>query len=93
MREWPEVAPEPGLALLDDLRRRDCFEPGGDFVEGLFIPIVDRDVLAFARFGDLFQQIEARQAVVGLAVRERRGEAGFVSAQGFPATLASASTR
>jgi hypothetical protein len=81
--ERPEVAPEPGLALFDDLGRRDRFEPGGDFVEGLFIPIVDRDVFAFARFGNLFQQIGARQSVIGLAVGERCGEAGFISAQGF----------
>ena len=80
-----KVVPEPGLALFDDFRRRDCFQPGGDFVEGLFIPIVDRDVFAFARFGDLLQQIEAGQAVIGFAVGERRGEAGFVFAQRFAA--------
>ena len=70
-----------------------CFEPGGDFVEGLFIPIVDRDVFAFARFGDLFQQIETRQAVIGFAVGERRGKTVLSRPKGLPLALASASTR
>ena len=53
--ERPKVAPQPGLALLDDLGWRDGFKSRGDFLEALFVPIVDREVLALARFGDLFQ--------------------------------------
>src|SRR3546814_6285342 len=70
-----------GLPLLDDLGRRDAFEARGDFFQRLVVPIVDRDVLAFAGLGDLFQQIETRPAVVGFTVKKRRGETGFVATE------------
>src|SRR5215831_10358625 len=54
-RKGPERAPESGLPLLDNLRRRMALQFGCDSLERFFVPVFDRDILSLTGCGDLLQ--------------------------------------